>query len=228
MEDCLWTRDMKGRREVENNKSYKIVPEGKKAVRRDYSKVSGNLELPNLVEIQTDSFDWFKAKGIKEVFDEIFPIENYNKDIKLNFKGYSFGEPKYDAEESMYRECNYAAPLYAQMELEITNDNGEVITRNEDVFLGDFPLMTDTGTFIINGAERVIVSQIVRSPGVYFSESYDVKTGKQNYDSELIPSRGTWLEFNTEQKKNALGRTFNVSIDRRRKILSLSFLKPLE
>lgn len=104
--DCLWTLDTKGRREVENNKSYKIVPEGKKAVRRDYSKVSGNLELPNLVEIQTDSFDWFKAKGIQEVFDEIFPIENYNKDIKLNFKGYTFEKPKYDAEQSMYRECN--------------------------------------------------------------------------------------------------------------------------
>lgn len=212
---------------MENNKSYKIVPEGKKAVRRDYSKVSGNLELPNLVEIQTDSFDWFKAKGIQEVFDEIFPIENYNKDIKLNFKGYTFEKPKYDAEQSMYRECNYAAPLYAQMELEITNDNGEVITRNEDVFLGDFPLMTDTGTFIINGAERVIVSQIVRSPGVYFSESFDVKTGKQNYDSELIPSRGTWLEFNTEQKKNSLGRTFNVSIDRRRKVLFSILFKAL-
>ncbi|MCF0245737.1 MAG: DNA-directed RNA polymerase subunit beta [Ileibacterium sp.] len=212
---------------MDSKQAYKIVPEGKKAQRRDYSKVSGNLELPNLVEIQTNSFNWFKKSGIKEVFDEIFPIENYGKDIKLKFKGYHFEEPKFNAEESMYRECNYAAPLYADMELEITNENGEVITKPENVFLGDFPLMTETGTFIINGAERVIVSQIVRSPGAYFAESFDNKTGKQNYSSELIPSRGTWLELMTEQKKNMSGRVINVSIDRRRKVLFSIFFKAL-
>ena len=212
---------------MEGNKPYQIVPEGKKATRRDYSKVSGNLELPNLVEIQTNSYDWFVKKGIEEVFDEIFPIESFNKNIKLNYKGYHFAEPKYSSEESMEKECNYAAPLYVDMELEIVNENGEVITKDESVFLGDFPLMTETGTFIINGAERVIVSQIVRSPGAYFAESYDVKTGKQNYSSELIPSRGTWLEFMTEQKKNTNGRAINVSIDRRRKILSSIFFKAL-
>ena len=128
----------------------------------------------------------------------------------------------------MYRECNYAAPLYAEMELEITDPNtGEVVTKNEEVYLGDFPLMTETGTFIINGAERVIVSQIVRSPGAYFSESYDEKTGKQNYACELIPSRGTWLEFMTEQKKTSNGRTINVSIDRRRKILFTILFKAI-
>jgi DNA-directed RNA polymerase subunit beta len=212
---------------MDSNKPYHIVPEGKKAVRRDYSKVSGNLDLPNLVEIQTNSYDWFIREGIQEVFNEIFPIENYGKNIKLNYKGYHFEEPKYNAEESMYRECNYAAPLYVDMELEVTNENGEVITKEENVFLGDFPLMTETGTFIINGAERVIVSQIVRSPGAYYSESYDIKTGKQNYNSELIPSRGTWLELMTEQKKNTNGRVVNVSIDRRRKILSTVFFKAL-
>ena len=202
------------------NKSYRVVSCGKKSSRRDYSKVGGKLELPNLVEIQTNSFKWFKKQGIKEVFEEIYPIENYGKNIKLNFISYHFENPKYNAEESMYRECNYAAPLYADMELEVTDsETGEVVTRTEEVFLGDFPLMTETGTFIINGAERVIVSQIVRSPGAYFADNYDEKTGRQNYTCELIPSRGTWLEFMTEQKKTTNGRLINVSIDRRRKVL---------
>ena len=203
-----------------DSKSYRVVACGKKASRRNYSKVSGNLELPNLVEIQTNSFKWFTKQGIKEVFEEIYPIENFGKNIKLNFLQYHFEKPKYNAEESMYRECNYAAPLYADMELEVTDpDTGEVVTKTEEVFLGDFPLMTETGTFIINGAERVIVSQIVRSPGAYFSDNYDEKTGRQNYSCELIPSRGTWLEFMTEQKKTTNGRIINVSIDRRRKVL---------
>ncbi|MDB7979383.1 DNA-directed RNA polymerase subunit beta [Faecalicoccus pleomorphus] len=213
---------------MDTNKAYHILECGKKATRRDYSKVSGKLELPNLVEIQTNSFKWFTRQGIQEVFEEIYPIENYGKNIKLNFLRYHFAQPKYNAEESMYRECNYAAPLYAEMELEITDPNtGEVVTKNEEVYLGDFPLMTETGTFIINGAERVIVSQIVRSPGAYFSESYDEKTGKQNYACELIPSRGTWLEFMTEQKKTSNGRTINVSIDRRRKILFTILFKAI-
>lgn len=213
---------------MDSNKAYRIVNCGKKSTRRDYSKVSGNLELPNLVEIQTDSFKWFTKQGIQEVFEEIYPIENYGKNIKLNFIRYHFAQPKYNAEESMYRECNYAAPLYADMELEITDpETGEVVTKSEDVFLGDFPLMTETGTFIINGAERVIVSQIVRSPGAYFSQSYDDKTGKQNYNCELIPSRGTWLEFMTEQKKATNGRAINVSIDRRRKILFTILFKAI-
>lgn len=213
---------------MDSNKAYHIVSCGNKSSRRDYSKVSGKLELPNLVEIQTDSFEWFTRQGIQEVFEEIYPIENYGKNIKLNFLRYHFDKPKYSAEESMYRECNYAAPLYADMELEITDpETGEVRTKQEEVYLGDFPLMTETGTFIINGAERVIVSQIVRSPGAYFTEAYDEKTGKQNYNCELIPSRGTWLEFMTEQKKTMTGRTINVSIDRRRKILFSIFFKAL-
>ena len=128
----------------------------------------------------------------------------------------------------MYRECNYAAPLKARMELEITdNQTGEVINKWEDVFLGDFPLMTETGTFIINGAERVIVSQIVRSPGAYFSTGYDEKTGKESYACELIPSRGTWLEYMSEQKKASSGRILNVSIDRKRKMLSTVLFKAI-
>ena len=207
-------------------KSYRMVQLGKKATRRDYSKVSGDLELPNLVEIQTDSYDWFLKEGIREVFEDIYPICNYAGNIKLKFIDYEFGEPKYNVSECKYREANYAAPLKAKMELEIMdNETGEVMTKWEDVFLGDFPLMTPTGTFIINGGERVIVSQIVRSPGAYFDLISEAKTGKDTYTSELIPSRGTWLELMTDSKKAALGRLMQMSVDRKRKILSTVLFK---
>ncbi len=213
---------------MDNKQPYRIVASGKKAERRDYSKVSGNLDLPNLVEIQTNSFEWFKNEGIGEVFHEIYPISNYGGNIRLKFIDYEFGEPKYTAEQSQYRECNFAAPLKARMELEITdNQTGEVMNKWEDVFLGDFPLMTETGTFIINGAERVIVSQIVRSPGAYFSTGYEEKTGKDSFACELIPSRGTWLEFMTEMKKATTGRLLSVSVDRKRKIASSILFKAL-
>ncbi len=211
---------------MKETQSYRIVETGKHSTRRDYSKVSGSLELPNLVEIQTDSFDWFKNEGIREVFEDIYPISNYSGNVRLKLLDYEFGEPKYSVTESKYREVNYAAPLKANMELEIIDeDTGEVITRREEVFLGDFPMMTPTGTFIINGAERVIVSQIVRSPGAYFDVQTDDKTGREMFDGELIPSRGTWLEFLTDDKKNALGRVMNMSVDRKRKILSTILLK---
>ncbi len=208
--------------------SFKIVAEGKKATRRDYSKVSGQLDLPNLVEIQTNSYEWFQREGIREVFDEIYPIQNYAGNIKLNFLNYEFEEPKFNAVESQYREINYTAPLKAIMELEIEdNTTGELITKQEEVFLGDFPLMTESGTFIVNGAERVIVSQIVRSPGSYFSTGFEEKTGRETFASELIPSRGTWLEFLTEMKKQATGRILSMSIDRKRKILSTILFKAI-
>ena len=205
--------------------TYKIVQSGKHSTRRDYSKVSGNLELPNLVEVQTDSFKWFITEGIKEVFDDIYPITNYGGNITLELLNFEFGEPKYSVAETKYREEDYRAPLKANMRLTIVDDNGEPIVRNEEVFLGDFPMMTPTGTFIINGAERVIVSQIVRSPGAYFDTENDDKTGKEAFSGELIPSRGIWLEFLTDDKKNALGRIMNMSVDRKRKILSTILLK---
>ena len=206
--------------------TYKIVESGRHSTRRDYSKVSGNLELPNLVEVQTDSFKWFTKEGIKEVFDDIYPIQNYSGNIRLKLLNFEFGEPKFSVAETKYREEDYRAPLKANMELEIIDeDTGEVITKKEEVFLGDFPMMTPTGTFIINGAERVIVSQIVRSPGAYFDTQTDDKTGKEAFSGELIPSRGTWLEFLTDDKKNALGRIMNMSVDRKRKILSTILLK---
>ena len=213
---------------MENKQTYHVVHYGKKAVRRDYSKVSGVLDLPDLVGIQTDSFDWFLKEGIKEVFDDIYPISNYGNNIKLKFLDYSFGEPKYSIKECEFRETNYCAPLKARMELEVMDpETGEVMTKWEEVFLGDFPLMTPTGTFIINGAERVIVSQIVRSPGAYFDLSTEERTGRDTYSCELIPSRGTWLEFMSDDKKAALGRIMNVSIDRRRKVLSSILFKAI-
>ena len=206
--------------------TYKILNSGRHSSRRDYSKVSGNLDLPNLVEVQTDSFKWFTTEGIKEVFDDIYPIQNYGGNIRLKLLNFEFGEPKYSVSETKYREEDYCAPLKANMELQIIDEEtGDVITRKEEVFLGDFPMMTPTGTFIINGAERVIVSQIVRSPGAYFDVQTDDKTGKETFAGELIPSRGTWLEFLTDDKKNALGRIMNMSVDRKRKILSTILLK---
>jgi len=208
--------------------SYHIVESGKHSTRRDYSKVSGNLDLPYLVEIQTNSFKWFTETGVKEVFDEIYPIQNYSGNIRLKLLSYEFRKPSYDVAESKYREVNYCAPLWANMELEIIDEEtGEVLTKKEEVFLGDFPMMTPTGTFVINGAERVIVSQIVRSPGAYFDIQSDDKTGRDIFDGELIPSRGTWLEFITDDKKNSLGRIMNMSVDRKRKILSTILLKTI-
>lgn len=205
---------------------YHVIQSGRHSKRRDYSKVSGALELPNLVEIQTDSFRWLVEEGIKEVFADIYPIHSNNRDMVLNFLGYEFGQPKYSVSESKFRETNYAAPLKAKMELEIINhETGELFTKFEEVFLGDFPMMTPAGTFIINGAERVVVSQIVRSPGAYFDTTTDDKTGNEVYSGELIPGRGTWLEIMSDDKKSTLGRILNISVDRKRKILATILLK---
>ena len=213
---------------MEKKQSYRIVKYGNKAVRRDYSKVSAGLDLPDLTEIQTASFEWFLKDGIREVFNDIYPIYNFGGNIKLKFIDYEFGEPKYSISECKYREVNYCAPLKAKMELEMVEpETGEVLTKWEEVFLGDFPLMTPTGTFIINGAERVIVSQIVRSPGAYFDIVSEERTGRDTYTCELIPSRGTWLEFMSDDKKAALGRIMNVSIDRRRKVFSTILFKAI-
>ncbi|MBQ2310699.1 MAG: DNA-directed RNA polymerase subunit beta [Erysipelotrichales bacterium] len=208
--------------------TYKVVNLGKKAQRRDYSKVSGDLPLPNLVEIQTDSFKWFKEEGVREVFNEIYPIGNRGGNMQLNFLSYEFTEPKISMEKCISDEATYASPLKAKLELLIMdNETGEVINKVEDVFLGEFPMMTPSGTFIINGAERVIVSQIVRSPGAYYKIEAEDKTGREIFETELIPSRGTWLEFMTDAKKAVYGRYLNVSIDRKRKINSSILFKAI-
>ena len=167
-----------------------------KITRRNYSRISGSLELPNLVEIQTNSYKWFKEVGIKEVFDDIYPITNFNETLSLEFVDCAFDEPKYSVNESKDRDANYAAPIRATLRL-INSGTGEI--KEQEVFMGDFPLMTDSGTFIINGAERVIVSQLVRSPGAYFADAID-KSGKTVFEGSIIPSRGTWLEFENDAK----------------------------
>ena len=186
--------------------------------RRNYSRISGSLELPNLVEIQTNSYDWFKNEGIKEVFNDVYPISNFNETLTLEFVDCRFDEPKYSVDEAKDRDANYSAPIRATLRL-VNNGTGEI--KENEVFMGDFPLMTDSGTFIINGAERVIVSQLVRSPGAYFADAMD-KSGKTVFTGSVIPSRGTWLEFENDAKD-----VLNVRIDRTRKIPGTILLRAL-
>ena len=186
--------------------------------RRNYSRISGSLELPNLVEIQTNSYEWFKTEGIKEVFNDVYPISNFNETLTLEFVDCRFDEPKYSVDEAKDRDANYSAPIRATLRL-VNNGTGEI--KENEVFMGDFPLMTDSGTFIINGAERVIVSQLVRSPGAYFADAMD-KSGKTVFTGSIIPSRGTWLEFENDAKD-----ILNVRIDRTRKILGTILLRAL-
>ena len=186
--------------------------------RRNYSRISGSLELPNLVEIQTNSYEWFKNEGIKEVFNDVYPISNFNETLTLEFVDCRFDEPKYSVDEAKDRDANYSAPIRATLRL-INNGTGEI--KENEVFMGDFPLMTDSGTFIINGAERVIVSQLVRSPGAYFADAMD-KSGKTVFTGSVIPSRGTWLEFENDAKD-----ILNVRIDRTRKIPGTILLRAL-
>ena len=186
--------------------------------RRNYSRISGSLELPNLVEIQTNSYEWFKTEGIKEVFNDVYPISNFNETLTLEFVDCRFDEPKYSVDEAKDRDANYSAPIRATLRL-VNNGTGEI--KENEVFMGDFPLMTDSGTFIINGAERVIVSQLVRSPGAYFADAMD-KSGKTVFTGSVIPSRGTWLEFENDAKD-----ILNVRIDRTRKIPGTILLRAL-
>lgn len=192
--------------------------EKSRIIRRNYSRISGSLELPNLVEIQTDSYSWFRETGIKEVFNDIYPIKNYNETFSLEFVDCYFDHAKFSSDESKDRDTNYAAPLRAILRL-VNTTTGEI--KENEVFMGDFPLMTEGGTFIINGAERVIVSQLVRSPGAYFSDSID-KSGKTVFSGSVIPSRGTWLEFENDAKN-----VLNVRIDRTRKIPGTILLRAL-
>ena len=196
----------------------KITKAKSKITRRNYSRISGSLELPNLVEIQTNSYKWFKEIGIKEVFEDIYPITNFNETLSLEFVDCMFDEAKYSVEESKDRDANYAAPIRASLRL-VNSATGEI--KEQEVFMGDFPLMTDSGTFIINGAERVIVSQLVRSPGAYFADALD-KSGKTVFNGSIIPSRGTWLEFENDAKD-----VLNVRIDRNRKMPGTVLLRAL-
>jgi len=182
---------------------------GKHRTRRSYARIKEVLDLPNLIEIQTNSYQWFLDEGLKEMFDDIMPIDDFQGKLSLEFVGYQLLEPKYTVEEARQHDANYSAPLHVTLRL-TNHETGEI--KSQDVFFGDFPLMTKQGTFIINGAERVIVSQLVRSPGVYFHSETD-KNSRVTYGTTVIPNRGAWLEYETDAKDIAY-----VRIDRTRKI----------
>lgn len=186
--------------------------------RRSYARINEILEVPNLIEIQQKSYDWFLEEGLREMFQDISPIQDFTGNLILEFIDYSLGEPKYTVDDAKERDVTYAAPLRVKVRL-INKETGEV--KEQEVFMGDFPLMTDTGTFIINGAERVIVSQLVRSPSVYFSTKVD-KNAKKTYTATVIPNRGAWLELEMDAKD-----VVYVRIDRTRKIPVTVLLRAL-
>ena len=186
-----------------------VVKYGKHRERRSYSRISEVLELPNLIEIQTDSYKWFLDEGLREMFEDIMPITDFSDKLSLEFVDYEMKEPKYTVEEARAHDANYSAPIHVTLRLD-NQVTGEI--KSQEVFFGDFPLMTEMGTFIINGAERVVVSQLVRSPGVYFNEKKE-KNGHEGFGTTVIPNRGAWLELETDAKNLSYAR-----IDRTRKI----------
>ena len=187
--------------------------------RMSFSRIPEKLELPNLIEVQKDSYEWFVREGLREVFRDISPITDYTGGLILEFLDYSLkDDPKYTIAECKERDATYAAPLRVKIRL-INKETGEV--KEQEIFMGDFPLMTDSGTFIINGAERVVVSQLVRSPGVYYGMKYD-KFGKKLFDTTVIPNRGAWIEYETDSQD-----IFYAKIDRTRKLPVTSLLRAL-
>ena len=196
--------------------AYKLKQSGDYRQRRNFSMIKNSLELDNLLQIQKESYQWFVKEGIKEVFEDLFPIESFSGSLSLEFGDYEFDTPRYSLKECKDRQITYASPLKVQTRL-FNNETGEV--KEQEIFLGDMPLMTDSGTFIINGAERVIVSQLVRSPSVYYSKELD-KNGKPVYAAKVIPTRGTWLEYETDAKD-----VIYVRIDRTRKVPVTTLLR---
>ena len=174
--------------------------------------------MPHLLDIQRNSYDWFMKEGLQEIFHDISPIQGFTGNLVVSFEGFSLGKPKYDIDECKERDATYSAPLRVNVRL-VNNDTGEV--KEQEVFMGDFPLMTETGTFIINGAERVIVSQLVRSPGAYYGENID-PTGKRLYNATVIPNRGAWIEFETD-----LNDVISVRLDRNRKLPATVLIRAL-
>lgn len=201
-----------------NELTGQLVQYGQHRQRRSFARISEVLELPNLIEIQTASYEWFLEEGLREMFHDISPIEDFTGNLSLEFVDYTLGDPKYDVDECKERDVTYAAPLRVKVRLH-NKETNEV--KEQDVFMGDFPLMTETGTFIINGAERVIVSQLVRSPSVYFHEKTD-KNGKKGFGATVIPNRGAWLEYETDAKD-----VVYVRIDRTRKLPVTVLLRAL-
>ena len=196
--------------------AYKVKQSGDYRQRRNFSMIKNSLELDNLLQIQKESYQWFVKEGIKEVFEDLFPIESFSGSLSLEFGEYEFDTPRYSLKECKDRQITYASPLKVQTKL-FNNETGEV--KEQEIFLGDMPLMTESGTFIINGAERVIVSQLVRSPSVYYSKEID-KNGKPVFAAKVIPTHGTWLEYETDSKE-----VIYVRIDRTRKVPVTTLLR---
>ncbi|MGC1380498.1 MAG: DNA-directed RNA polymerase subunit beta [Candidatus Baltobacteraceae bacterium] len=201
---------------------------GPKRERYSFGKIPHVLEVPNLIELQRASFDWFKTEGLAEAFSSISPIKDFTGNLILEFGEHSLGEPKYSIEECRERDMTYSAPLRVRVRL-ITAESGEIKgIPDQEIFMGDFPLMTDKGTFMINGAERVIVSQLVRSPGVYYSQDVDTNS-RPTYNATIIPNRGAWIEFETDNgtKNDETEGTIGVRIDKNRKIYVSTFVRAL-
>ena len=204
------------------SKTRAVTPSGRISYARIDRKVDGvsyeKFEIPNLIELQLDSFAWFMEKGLRELFDEISPIKDFTgKVMELQFLDYEFGDPKYSEEECRTKDLTFSKPLYVNVEL-LIKETGEI--QRQRVYMGDYPWMTDQGTFVINGAERVVVSQLVRSPGVYYSEAEDLASGRMLFSAKVIPNRGAWLEFETNNKDQLW-----VKVDRKRKIAATTLLR---
>ncbi|HSG87227.1 MAG TPA: hypothetical protein VLA23_12890, partial [Candidatus Limnocylindrales bacterium] len=219
------------------------TPAGRGASRKRYARIPEVLPIPNLIELQRESFQWFVEKGLRELFDEISPIKDFTgKVMELQFAvpertgerpalvsldldeqiawyGYGFGDPKYSEEECRTKDMTFSKPLYVHVEL-LIKETGEI--QRQRVYMGDYPWMTDLGTFVINGAERVVVSQLVRSPGVYYSPDQDLynQTGRELFTAKVIPNRGAWLEFETTKTDQLY-----VKVDRKRKIPATTLLR---
>jgi DNA-directed RNA polymerase subunit beta len=201
---------------------------GSKRKRHSFAKILDVLEVPNLIELQKASFNWFRTDGLGDAFASISPIKDFTGNLILEFGEHSLGEPKYTIEECRERDMTYSAPLRVRVRL-ITAESGEIKgIPDQEIFMGDFPLMTDKGTFMINGAERVIVSQLVRSPGVYYSQDHDTNA-RPTWNATIIPNRGAWIEFETDNgtKNDVTEGTIGVRIDKNRKIYVSTFIRAL-
>src|SRR5579875_341463 len=201
---------------------------GPKRQRYSFAKIPHVLDIPDLIELQKASFQWFITEGLKEAFESISPIKDFTGNLVLEFGEHSLGEPKYSVEECRERDMTYSAPLRVRVRL-ITAESGEIKgIPDQEIFMGDFPLMTEKGTFMINGAERVIVSQLVRSPGVYFLQDVDTNS-RPTFNATIIPNRGAWIEFETDNgtKNDETEGTIGVRIDKNRKIYVTTFIRAL-
>ena len=221
--------ETKGVVQAVEGSSADLKPPGLRRERFTFAKIPHVLDVPDLIELQRDSFNWFINEGLREAFASISPIKDFTGNLVLEFGEHSLGEPKYTVEECRERDMTYCAPLRVRVRL-ITSESGEIKgIPDQEIFMGDFPLMTEKGTFLINGAERVIVSQLVRSPGVYFLQDTDTNT-RPIYTATVIPNRGAWIEFESDNgsKNDTTEGTIGVRIDKTRKIMVTTFVRALD